>query len=548
MIIEKLDDLYRRLSSRPGSSIPVCGYSVQKVSFEVVLGEGGSLAGIHDLRTGSGSSKKARAMNLPGQTRPTGPGINPRLFWDNATYMLGYGDDQDNSRRVAAAFACFKTSHLGMEEMIDDPRFSMVCRFLEQWDPTRRAAAHARVLDDVSKSGFGVFRIEGMDEFLHELPFVDRWIREWQTPQEGPEGQCLVTGERGSVATLHEPAIKGVRGAQPCGAKLVSFNCRSFCSYGKERGLNAPMSHDTVFRYATALNELIADSKRKTLLGDATIVFWTREPSIFEEALLDFFSHGVPVLPVSGDHAGTPVSILALSPNTARLSVRFWHHGTVGTVSRHLARYGSEIGPYAPRMLFEQACKDGNAVAPIMTGALLRSLFEEAPYPVMLVAQILSRIREQHRFDDARLALLRGFLTRNLGKASAGGLDEHNHEPAYLLGRLHAVHDKTHSDAGMTGSEAGKARFYGAVSSRPGVFFPAACDRFRVDLKRLPAGLRRMRELECDAIRLPRESIPMQLDLEGQALFALGFCHQRAYFFTTRKHPTIAAQINEPQI
>lgn len=550
MIIEKLDDLYQQRSCLAGSTIPARGYTVQKVSFEVLLDRDGRLTGIHDLRTGAGSAKRPRPMNLPGQARPTGPGINPRLFWDNAAYMLGHRGAKDNARRVAAAFVSFRRRHLELEETMADPAFSTLCRFLENWDPGRQTAAHARVLDDVSRNGFGVFRVDGMGGFLHERPFVEAWIRAQQATADSEQGECLVTGRTAPIAILHEPAIKGVAGAQPCGAKLVSFNCRSFCSYGKERGWNAPVSDEVVFRYATVLNELIADPKRRTALGDTTIVFWTQQPLPFESALSDFFSHGAPVpaVPSAGEESDMPVSILGLSPNTARLSVRFWHHASVRSVSDCLARYSDETGPFAPRVLIEQASRDRNASSPIMSGALLRSLFNGQPYPVVLAMETLARIREQHRLDEARLAFLRAFTQRNLGRKTTGRLDEGNREPSYLLGRLYAVHEKTQADAGANVAVESLAGRYAAASCRPASVFPDVLRRLAGDLKSLRPAMRSMRERELAGIWPGGCPFPSRLDLEGQIFFALGYCHQTTYFFTTRKQSTHVSHTHESPI
>jgi CRISPR-associated protein Csd1 len=56
---------------------------------------------------------------------------------------------------------------------------------------------------------------------------------------DNKDAACLVTGERSPIARLH-PAIKGVWGAQPSGASIVSFNLNAFTSYGHEQGEGGP--------------------------------------------------------------------------------------------------------------------------------------------------------------------------------------------------------------------------------------------------------------------------------------------------------------------
>ncbi len=68
-----------------------------------------------------------------------------------------------------------------------------------------------------------------------------------QQKRKRHKGFCLVSGKEEPLALLHEPAIKGIPGAQVSGAKIVSFNCASFTSYGKEQSLNAPVGENTAF-------------------------------------------------------------------------------------------------------------------------------------------------------------------------------------------------------------------------------------------------------------------------------------------------------------
>ena len=66
--------------------------------------------------------------------------------------------------------------------------------------------------------------------------------------------------------------------AQITGAKIVSYNCSSFTSYGKEDGENAPVSEKAAHEYACALNYLLSQDLQRTHIGDATVVFWTDAP------------------------------------------------------------------------------------------------------------------------------------------------------------------------------------------------------------------------------------------------------------------------------
>src|SRR5690606_14263978 len=110
----------------------------------------------------------------------------------------------------------------------------------------------------------------------------------------GPQGSCLVTGQDEPIARLHEPKIKGVRGGQSSGALLVSFNDSAYESYGKVQSYNAPVSELSTFKYANALNCLLARNDRRLSLGDATVVFWADRPSPLEEYASDIYGDAPP--------------------------------------------------------------------------------------------------------------------------------------------------------------------------------------------------------------------------------------------------------------
>lgn len=146
------------------------------------------------------------------------------------------------------------------------------------------------------------------------------------------------------IAILH-PNIKGIRDAQSFGAALVSFNSRSFESYGhtKEQGMNAPVSEEAAFAYTTALNYLLR-SDHVLHMGGTTVVFWAEHgedsyPSLVQRYLdagkamddpslkeaLAQIGRGIPV-ELNGIQIQPEESfyILGLAPNAARLSIRFF--------------------------------------------------------------------------------------------------------------------------------------------------------------------------------------------------------------------------------
>src|SRR5690606_24997534 len=107
---------------------------------------------------------------VPGQTKPSGSGINPCFLWDKSSYLLGYVADDTNPQRTRESFEAFRDKHLALESEINSPVFSAVCNFLRNWSPDQ-AVAYENDLRDITSS-FGVFRIAGERRFVHDDPAV----------------------------------------------------------------------------------------------------------------------------------------------------------------------------------------------------------------------------------------------------------------------------------------------------------------------------------------------------------------------------------------
>ena len=130
------------------------------------------------------------------------------------------------------------------------PAAQAIVRFFARWDP---AQASARPLlqedwDDLMKGGNLTFYYGGHP--AAEDPAVrDAWQNHYDagSPDGAEDILCLVTGRHAPLARLH-PNIKGVAGAQPTGAALVSFNGPAFCSYEDRKSTRLNSSHHQVSR------------------------------------------------------------------------------------------------------------------------------------------------------------------------------------------------------------------------------------------------------------------------------------------------------------
>lgn len=570
MILQSLHSLYGRLKDDESYGIAPEGYSAQRISFKVVIKPDGTLLDIQDARLNG----KSRQIRVLGYTKSSGSGLNPCLLWDNLSYMLGYKPDDPKPERTQETFEAFREKHLGLEKAIDSAPFSAVCSFLKAWTPAR--AAEFPVLKDLA-TGFGVFQIMGETRFVHEDSKIDAW---WQqslsnkTP--GPEGQCLVTGKVQPIAELH-PMLKSV--GKMAQTSLVGFNNPAYESYGKEKGFIAPVGETVAREYTSALNALLDGPMRKKHrfeLGDATVVFWTEEPCIVEDVFAQFASYGSSDrqedvqdetllqkmhvflsalrqgVEKYGDLEGSSenkFNLLALSPNAARLSVRFFLRGSLRQLLDKLRRHHQDIAvvrqfgegskrpdPEFPALwaLLLQTARERKDIPPVLEGPLLRAVLTGGKYPDGLFQAVMRRISIDRHIDYLRACIIKGYLKRNLNKEVSMGLDKERKDPAYRLGRLFATLEKVQEDAlGSVGASV-KDRFYGSASATPASVFPRVLRTYQHHLGKLNAGQKVVKDKLVQEILSPLAEFPAHLGLAEQGLFALGYYHQRQDFFTSK--------------
>lgn len=204
MILQRLVELYDRLAADPASGdvLPKPGYSLQKCSFCVVVNADGTLNQFQSLLETGAKKAVPRPLLVPGQSKPTGSGLNPCFLWDNAAYMLGYKKDDPTPDRTRKAFEAFRDRHLSLEPEVNDPTFTAVCTFLKSWTP-EQAADHPE-LADITGS-FGVFKLAGEPRFAHDDPEIVAFWAGHDTAGDAESsahtGLCLVTGVEGPIAS-----------------------------------------------------------------------------------------------------------------------------------------------------------------------------------------------------------------------------------------------------------------------------------------------------------------------------------------------------------
>jgi CRISPR-associated protein Csd1 len=403
---------YDRMAER-GEGVPAYGYSKEKIGFVISLNVDGTVA--HepiDLRQGEGKRKTSILMPVPASFKR--PGVTPKPFflWDNTAFALGVTATE--GKNAESRLKTFRDRHLRELAETEDEGLTAFLKFIDRWTPEQFAE---RAWPDEMKDQNVVFALESdrlAKIMIHDRPAArERWAHLFAAGNR-KQAICLITGERSSLARIH-PAIKGVNKDAD---SIVSFNKPSFESYGQSQGENAPISDYAAFRYVAALNRFLErNSGHRIQIGDSSTVFWAdssdaRAASEAESLFLGFIdekeANAVEAKKIENILAklragrqieefksdipqGVRFFVLALAPNAARLSVRFYIEDDFGVIADryllHLKRLRIDPPPKYEtpsmwQMLIETAVlRKPDNIQPNLAGEWIRSILTDTPYP-----------------------------------------------------------------------------------------------------------------------------------------------------------------------
>jgi CRISPR-associated protein Csd1 len=235
--------------------------------------------------------------------------------------------------------------------------------------------------------------------------------------------------------------------------------------------------------------------------------------------------------------------------------VRFFLEDEFGVIARryleHVERLRiepsqKEQSPSMWRMLIETAVlRKSENIQPNLAGEWMRAILTGTPYPLTLLSTLIMRLRTDHDVNAMRVAILKSILIKNFKMEAPVSLDPACKDSGYLLGRLFAVYEQVQTAAlGREVNATIKDKFYGSASSQPRKIFPLL-DRgsaphlskigkqrpgLKVNLEKLIGEIMQMMLPEDDPY-------PASLPEKSQALFALGYYHQRNEFFRKTEKP-----------
>lgn len=577
MILGALAELYEDLAKK--GKIAKEGYGGAKAVFALVLGPEGELKDVMPLKTNEMRGKKTvevpLTLEVPYQDGRSS-GVHPYFLCDTAAYFLGL----DTAGKPERALRCYEASRSLHREVLEgagSPAARAVLAFFERWEP-EKAAENPLLREHLEelKGGMGVFRFAG--RFVSDDAGAQAaWNAYRQRASDAPLGCCMVTGKRAPIARLHA-SIKGVKDAQSSGASLVSFNAPAFESYGKEQSYNAPVGEHTAFAYTSALNYLLADRRHVRVMGGATVVFWAKgaEPAyqdVFGEVeapgapgsrltendlehIMNQLSNGE-VARYDGQDIdpSTPFYVLGLSPNAARISVRFFYQNDFGdmikNIQKHYARLEIVRPPYDKakylsigRLLYETVNKNSKdkSAPPLLSGALYRAVLGDTNYPEALWNGAFMRIRAEHNITRGQAAILKAVLlkrseTQNIGfkevitvQSKLERLDEETRYLPYVLGRLFAVLESIQRAALPNLNTTIKDRYFNSACATPGAVFPVLIrlsgNHLKVVKREKPGLAVNFSKQLTDLIGRIDRTLPSHMTLEEQGTFYIGYYHQ----------------------
>jgi len=571
MILHALTQYYQRKAESDGGVAPE-GFENKEIPFIIVIDKQGKFIQLEDTRELKNKKKVARTFLVPkglGRSGSKSYEVS-NLLWDHYGYVLAYAGEkgQEQADKQHASFTA-NVNEL-KQALPDDAGVAAVAAFLASAEEKSKVMQAANWAECAKVKGCNLsFRLvdEAVD-LVCQSKAVQAYVSQANQAQSDniPKGICLVTGKLAPIARLHNP-VKGVN-AKP--APFTSVNLSAFESYGKEQGFIFPVGEQVMFEYTTALNTLLAGENRFRI-GDVTAICWSAKPTPLEEYLASLISGGGKDNPDAHIDAVKSLYkslyngkytkpdgkekfyLLGLSPNSARIVVRFWHETTVAALSESIAAwYGDlqmvrgENSPYPEYMplprLLGNLVVDGKMenLPSDLISQITDAALNNRVLPVSLLQAVLRRNKVEQKITYGRASLLKAYINRAIRagrlknmKELTMSLDRNRQDIGYVLGRLFAVLEKTQAEANPGLNATIADRYFGSASSTPIAVFGTL-------MRLLPHHLNKL-EFEGRAVQLQWEirqilehcqKFPNHLNLEQQGLFAIGYYHETQFLFT----------------
>jgi len=543
MIVQQLVQYYEDNTDL----LPSFGCEYKEICFIVLLSKEGKFLDIQDTRDKNGEGKR---MLVPQSVKRSGVAASPNCLWDNLKYVFGIG--ASDSKKQKEALEEKRISFLQNLKKLSfasqkNKEVEAVIRFLES-DFLRSLEKHPLWKEIVDLNTYVSFSIESTGRLVCQgSSIVEALSLLSKNGSKEKTSFCLVTGKVGPIARLH-PMVQGVYGAQGSGASLISYNLDSVESFGKRQGYNAPISEEAAFAYGAALNHLL-DSPRKVTFNQAmTLLFWAKKKTPFEAVFSDFLklsSNDSLITFLSkcseSEEDDLPFYVHALSPNGARLSLRFSWEGTIRDLKKRIRKHIEDLeilnvskdpelySIYSLLHAFSP-CHDVQYVSPRLAGEFLFSILSGLPYPQELLTALLVRLSDEEGVSHRRVSLLKAWMNRTQDAVKIhASLDASNQNIGYLLGRLFGVLEIAGKKFKAKKPVSITYILYKTASIMPKRIFPHLLKRYDLYINSLLLSDTNYFQKIKDEIVKSFPLFPSNLSLMAQAEFAIGYYQQKQH-------------------
>lgn len=578
MILKALYDYYHRC----GDLAPQ-GWEYKEISFIIVLDADGNLIDVEDYRS-EDHKHGTHYLVIKGVRSGTAP--KPYLFWDNVEYTCNYvaPNPKNSPERQAELLRKAALKHNALVDKFkavaskypENTALKAVCLFYENGG-LENLYAHHMWQEIIKKPTVNIsYRIEKatdtdtVPKIVAEESCLENEIADSSCDEDSDKQSiCIITGKPCKPVESTSPTP--IPGSQAT-ARLVSFQVNSgYDSYGKQKGLNAPISKEAEANYTTALNRLLGKgSQNKYIIGNRTFVFWGSSNSeatvLLENALAkELNGFGDDIEETDEDDPNVRVEtvtkvfesiyygnvpgaltdrfyILGLAPNSARIAVTHWSDTSLRDFASNMLKHHEDMEiadrrtdkkPYTGLYNILRAIAVNGKVSDIKSNlpeAIVKSIVEGRPYPHSLMQQVILRIHADHKVNIVRAAIIKAYLNRidrNKQKQLTVMINEDEKNIGYLCGRLFAVFEYTQKKALGTSTFADK--YLGAAMSSPAKVFTTLYKLSAHHLSKInsPRFEIYIKNIRFDITsKNPSFEFPTQLNLYEQGRFVVGYDHQ----------------------
>lgn len=532
MLIQALCQYYDMNTEEVSDGVPKYFENVE-ISHKIFLTPEGKISSIQDIREKVGIDGKKKPVVrkktfiLP--MRSQKPGIDLNIAEHRPLYIFGLNYDkksdsftpEDNTNKAKKSHECFVNGNLEFCEGLDSPIINAFREFLINWNPADETEnPHLKAISKDYSTASYCFALEGRpDILLNNDALLKKKYTEYAESKESDSqsgktlSMCPIEGKMLPVSKIHNKIKKGIRGGNATGMTLVGYNAESFESYRKEQSYNSNISENAMEKYTAAMNYLLTNSMHHLYLDDMTLFYFGLSPDEEEEcdcfsqflncsddevtelqkdlhAAAKAFQNGT-VPDISVFTKNTDFVIAGVTPNAARISVKFLLRGSFGNIMKNLFQHQNDLNTEKNENLipmwriFKELVspkETKGSIPPPLQSAIMLAALNGTRYPDAMLHTVLRRIKTDEsmgaKFGAIKIGLIKAYLNRkarlsNNKEEITLALNTENKNPAYLCGRLFAVLERIQQKASSDKlNRTIKDSFFASACARPVSVFP----------------------------------------------------------------------------